>query len=500
MRVLVAGFQHETNTFALTPADWAAFGRGDFFPPFVRGHDLVERLRGAGLPASGFLRKAEHADWDVVPSCWAGASPSGRVTRDAFERIGNVMSEDLGRALAAGPLDGVYLDLHGAAVCEHLDDPETELMRRVRALTGSEVPLVASLDLHANVDRAMLEVADHLVAYRTYPHVDMVETGEAAFDLLERRIRTGARARFAMRRLPFLLPIVAQATLHDPAASAYRLLDALEGRHGGSASFAPGFPAADVPRCGAALWAYGVEAEAVVDRLHDEIVRTRAAWRPRLLTTRAAVKEALRLAGDATGPVMVADVQDNPGAGVDGNTTGLLHALLRAGAGRRWPGRIAVGLVHDPSAAALATRVGIGKSIEVRLGASVSTWTGTMSEPPVVAEARVRAISDGRVVLAGPMMTGARVDAGPSACLEVDGILVAVSTGRTQMLERSLFRMVGIEPERMKVVVVKSAVHFRADFDAVAGGCLLAKAPGPMAGDPADLPWTRLPAGVSPAA
>ncbi len=497
MRVFVAGFQHETNTFAATPAGWDAFKRGDFFPPFVRGPAMLDRLRTAGVPASGFLTRAAEAGCEIVPSCWAGASPSAAVTRDAFERVRAAMRDDLAAALAEGPLDGTYLDLHGAAVCDGLDDPETELLRDLRTLAGKDVPIVASLDLHANVDGAMLEAADYLVAYRTYPHIDMVETGRAAFDLLIQRSRSGERPRMAFRRLPFLLPIVSQATFHDPAASTFRLLDELVREHGGNASFAPGFPAADVPRCGATIWAYGPGAERIVAGVERYVIDHRDQWKPHLLDAGAAVAEALQQAESASGPVVIADVQDNPGAGADGNTTGLLRALLRAGAGRRWPGRIALGLLYDPATAERAAGMPLGTRFDVRLGAAVATWSEDVSEPPVVGSALLQATADGRAVLCGPMMTGARVEAGPSACLEIDGVLVAVASARTQMLDRALFRMVGIEPDAMKIVVVKSAVHFRADFGTVMSGCILAKSAGPMAADPADLPWTRIDGGIS---
>ena len=496
VRVFVGGFQHETNTFAARPAKWDAFKSGDFFPPFARGQAMLDRVRAAAVPATGFVARALERGWKIVPSCWAGASPSASVTRDAFERIRTAMQADLVAALAAGPLDGIYLDLHGAAVCEHLDNPETELLRALRALAGDGVPLVASLDLHANVDRAMLDAADYLVAYRTHPHVDMVETGRAAFDLLADCRRSGERPRAALRRLPFLLPIVSQATVHEPSASTFGLLADLVRRHGGSASFAPGFPAADVPRCGAAVWAYGAGAKRIVDGVYRHVVDRRYLWKPRLLDADAAVAEAIRQAEGAAGPVVIADVQDNPGAGADGDTTGLLHALLRAGAGRRWPGRIALGLLHDPATAALAAGLLPGAGFDVRLGASVTTWSGARSEAPVAGRAVVRKTTEGRVVLRGPMMAGMTVEAGRSASLEIDGILVGVASARTQTLDRALFRMVGIEPDAMKIVVVKSAVHFRADFCAVMAGCIPAKSAGPMAADPADLPWTRLDLGI----
>jgi microcystin degradation protein MlrC len=192
------------------------------------------------------------------------------------------------------------------------------------------------------------------------------------------------------------------------------------------------------------------------------------------------------------GPVVLADTQDNPGAGGDSNTTGLLRALLQQGAGRAFPGQVALGLMFDPSTAERAVAAGVDATISAALGAAVPTFTGELSDPPLQGEFKVRAVSDGRVTLKGPMLTGLTVHLGACACLEIDGILVAVASGKKQMLDRELFRMVGITPEAMKVLVVKSSNHFRADFTPIASQIIVAKAAGPMAADPADLPWKRL--------
>jgi microcystin degradation protein MlrC len=204
------------------------------------------------------------------------------------------------------------------------------------------------------------------------------------------------------------------------------------------------------------------------------------------------VVQALATAGKVAAPVVIADTQDNPGAGGDSNTTGMLHALLQQGAGKVFPGQVAVGLVFDPAAAQMAFEAGVGAQIHCSLGKAVPIFTGQLSDPPLQARFNVKAISDGRCVLKGPMMTGVAVQMGPSACLEIDGILIAVVSGKVQLLDRELLRTVGIHAEQMKIVVVKSSNHFRADFTPIASEVLVAKAPGPMAADPADLPWKKL--------
>ncbi len=244
-RILIAGFQHETNTFAPSKATYASFERGEGFPAMVRGDDVLS-LRDVNIPAGGFIAAAERRGWMLLPVIWAGASPSAHVTEDAFERIAGEIVE----STRAGGFDAVYLDLHGAMVAEHTDDGEGTLLTRIRAVVGPGVPVVASLDLHANVTRAMLEAADALVAYRTYPHVDMAETGERAAALLQRLLEGRGPLHRAVRRLPFLIPINGMCTMLEPARAMYSLLQQGESGAVVSLSFAPGFPAADFPECG----------------------------------------------------------------------------------------------------------------------------------------------------------------------------------------------------------------------------------------------------------
>ncbi len=489
-RILIAGYQHETNTFAPSLADWAAFNTGEAFPAFVRGQAMVDLLTGVNIPVGGFMDEARRLQWTLVPSAWAGASPSSYVTQDAFERISQAILEDVRAALAQG-LDGVYLDLHGAAVAEHADDSEGELIARIRQLVGAHIPIVASLDLHANVTARMLRESDGLVAYRTYPHVDMAATGELAARLLQRRLKRGHKEPVYVLRLPFLIALNAQSTWMAPAQGLYAQLLELEREHGAMLSFCMGFPASDFEECGPVIWAHGEQARLAVEGLYAQAVQP-AQWRPEWQSAREAVSQALALAEVSEALVVVADTQDNPGAGGDSNTTGMLHALLQQRAGHRFPQQIALGLMVDPEAARVACEAGVGAQLDMSLGKAVPIFSGDLSDAPVQGRFTVRAVSAGACLLKGPMMKGSTIQMGPSACLEIEGIYVAVASGKMQMLDRELFRTVGIHPERMKVLVVKSSNHFRADFTPIASHVLVAKAPGPMAADPGDLPWKKL--------
>ncbi len=490
-RILIAGFQHETNTFAPSLADWPAFESGESFPPYRRGAAMQQSFVGVNAPIGGFIDAATRLGWTLLPSAWGGAIPSSYITTEAFERIVHDILEDVRAALPQG-LDAIYLDLHGAAVAQCADDAEGELLSRLRQLVGPALPIVASLDLHANVTHQMLDLADALVAYRTYPHVDMAATGELAAQLLQRRLRLGRKEPMVYRRLPFLIPLNAQSTWMQPAQRHYEQLVELDQRLGSVLSFCMGFPAADFAECAPMVWGYGEQAAQAVAALYDTVAEP-TQWTLDVLEARAAVTRAMALAEHADKPVVIADTQDNPGAGGDSNTTGMLHALLAQGAGRQYPGQVALGLLFDAAAARAATQAGIGAEIELALGTAVPTFTGQPSDPPLHARFKVLALADGACTLTGPMMTGLTVRLGACACLEIEGIRIAVVSGKKQLLDRQLLRMLGIHAEQMRIIVVKSSNHFRADFTPIASHILVAKADGPMAVDPADLPWTKLP-------
>ncbi|WP_429435916.1 M81 family metallopeptidase [Paraburkholderia sp. GAS33] len=484
-KILIAGFQHETNTFAPSPATYESFVRGEGHPPMARG-DAVLAIRDVNLPIGGFIQASERQGHTLLPIIWTAASPSAQVTEDAYERIvGEIVA-----AAGEGGFDAIYLDLHGAMVAQHVDDGEGELLARIRAKVGPSVPVVASLDLHANVTERMLASADALVAYRTYPHVDMADTGARAERLLVRLLDERKPLARAARRLPFLIPINGMCTMLEPARSMYEALGTLEQGPVVSLSFAPGFPAADFPECGPVIWGYGEEASAMrdaVDSLYDTMLRNEAQWAVPFLSPDAAVAEAIRLSATVQKPVVIADTQDNPGAGADSNTTGMLRALLDNGAQDA-----ALGLIWDPEAAAQAHAAGVGATLELALGGR----SGTPGDAPFIGTFEVVALSDGRCRYDGPMMHGMQVELGPVACLKIGGVRIAVSSTKAQMLDRNLYRVAGIEPEQMKILVNKSSVHFRADFQPIAHTVLVAKAPGPMTADPADLPWKRLARGI----
>lgn len=485
-RIVYGGFQHETNTFAPDLADWDAFMAGGGWPGLVSGDGVWPAIQGSNIPAAGFVEQALAAGDTVVPTTWCAASPSAHVERNAYERIAGLILDGIRNAL---PVDAVYLDLHGAMVAQHYDDGEGELLRRVRALVGDAVPIVASLDLHANVTSLMLAQADILVAYRTYPHVDMADTGARAWRLLKHRLATGKRPALAVRRLPFIVPICWQSTDIEPGRSLYRLLASLESEPARHLSFATGFPAADFPECQPVMWAYAAtqeEADALVAPLAEATHAAEPQFAGKLYSPDEAVRYAMSHAGSGK-PTVIADAQDNPGAGSNSDTTGMIRALLANKATKA-----AIGLIVDPESAAQAHAAGAGNRVKLALGGKA----GLPDDQPFETEFLVEAVSDGKAEATGPFYRGFHLDLGLAACLRIEGVRIVVASNKMQMADQSLFRVVGIEPTEQDILVVKSAVHFRADFTPIAREIIVATAPGSMPMVLTELPWTRLAEGV----
>lgn len=484
-RVAVAGFLHETNTFAVAPADMAAFIQGGGYIPLSRGAALLDNARNVNLGIAGALDFAREAGWEIVPILWAGAIPSAPVTRDAYEAIVSEIVEGLKNC---GPLDGIFIDLHGAMVAEHIDDGEGELLQRVRAVRPAE-PLAIALDLHGNITRRMFEHTDVLVGFRTYPHVDMAETGYRSAKALQALMDRPQGWHKAMRQGDYLIPIAWQCTDEEPAKGLYGMTVDLP-ENVLTASLFMGFPAADFSECGPSVFAYGWDRDAV-EACADKTMAALKAAEPSFAGTayqpEEGVAKAIALARDASRPVIIADTQDNPGAGGSSDTTGMLRALVACGAERA-----AIGCIHDPEAASVAHQAGEGMEIEISLGGK----SGIEGDEPFTARFIVEKLSDGRAHATGPYYGGTWLNMGPSACLRLGGTRIVVTSNLAQMADRALYRMVGIEPEKEAILVNKSSVHFRADFAPIAEKLLVCTAPGAMPISPAKLSWKHLRPGI----
>lgn len=487
MRIAIGGFQHETNTFAPSLATYEDFTRGGGWPPLLTGGDIFDGVAGINLPIAGFIEAMKGTPHTLLPTAWAAASPSAHVTEDAYERIAGRIIDALRQA---GAVDAVYLDLHGAMVTQHYHDGEGELLSRVRAVVGDRIPVVASLDLHANVTRQMLKHADVLIAYRTYPHVDMAETGSRVAHFLLRRLAGEARPQIASRAISYLLPLQAQSTMLEPAQSLYEELARMEGRSNLSLSFAMGFPAADFPECGALVFAYAQDtasAEHSAQTMAHLVEEREDQFDIPVYSPEEGIRLAAAMSGRDHRPVVIADTQDNPGAGGDSDTMGMLRALVGANAQRA-----AIGIIYDPDAAKAAHTAGRGNSIEIALGGK----SRIAGDAPFRARFSVEQLSDGKLTCTGPFYRGARMNLGLCARLRIGDVQVIVASSKVQLADQQMYRFIGIEPTQQAILVNKSSAHFRADFAPIAQEILVCKAPGPMLADPSEYPWRNLRPGL----
>ena len=481
-KIIIAGFQHETNTFAPTKASYADFVQGGGFPPLSRGADIL-KFREQNIPIGGFIQQAEQFGYQLLPVIWAGTSPSAHVEQDTYQRI----CDEIIASIQQHPAEAVYLDLHGAMVSEQVDDGEGELLRRVREAVGPDIPVIASLDFHANVTQAMFAHSDVLICYRTYPHVDMAQTGQRCAQVLDQIFR-GKKLHKQMYKLPFLIALNAQCTELEPTQSCMNLLEQLEQNNPVQMNFTPGFPAADFAECGGCIWGYSenaVQLDQAMQRYIAHVLQQETHWNMGFLSPDHAVQQALQLYQQhhSTKPVVIADTQDNPGAGGDSNTTGMLSALHR-----HQVKNALIGLIVDPAVVQQAYQLELGQHFYAQLGGT----SGIAGDAPFSAKFKIKAYSDGKFSYGGPMMHGVEADIGPSVLLEIDGIEIAVSSYKAQLLDRNMFRIFGVVPQDKSIIVVKSSVHFRADFQDMAAAILVAKAPGAMKADPNDLPWQKI--------
>lgn len=460
MRIAIGGILHETATFIDRPTRLSDFESG--FGLF-RGLAMIERFRGANMCPGGFLEAAEECGYEAVPLLWGFAYPSGLVDRQDYETLKAELLARLRDAeTTGGQIDGVLLDLHGSMVVDGIDDADGDLIAAVRSVVGWHRPIIVTTDLHSNHTPRRVAEADAIIGYDTYPHVDMAARGREAGRLMARTLRGEIRPVAALRQLPMFWSTPAQVTAHPPMDEVMRRVHELESRSGLlSVTVATCFPWADVPDVGASVIAVADGDRELAQRTADELGDWLWAYRERWYTPPFAVRDALAAGKCANRyPIFLADHADNTGGGSPGDSTEILQTFLDLGL----QDALLLYLV-DPAVAQQAHAAGVGARMQVSLGGKSSPVQG----PPVVGEAEVLAVSEGRFAYDGPMYAGLTGNMGMSAALRIGGVTVVVVTSREQPLDPGFARTLGIDCTRMKYVCVKSAAHFRSGFERLAG-------------------------------
>jgi len=456
-KVLTAEISHETNYFSLHKT-----GKKAFMDRYaLLGEAAIAERGDENTELAGFLDAGHAHDWQVVHALSAAAGPSGKIRRKAFDWL----CEPILVSIKKQQFDGLLLGLHGAMGLDFCDDGEGELLQRIRNLVGKELPIAITLDPHANVSEQMCELADIIVSFKTYPHVDMRDTGRHAGEILQRTMAGEIKPRTIFVSRPMLEEVNGGRTDIGPMieriakARTYETQDDVF-----AVSINAGFASAGVARVGPTVLVTGQgdfsAHTAFAETIADDI------WKRRfeVLNDYLSVTEAAKIAAayiSSRGPLVIADYADNPGAGGYGDSTELLRALLEAGVKNT-----CFGPMVDGEVAQILHSAVVGEQIQISLGGKTDPQFGG---GPLSLDAELVSISDGEFIGDGPMLHGLSGNFGPSAVIRVEGIEILVVSIPRQILDLQQFKAFGINPQHKRVVALKSMQHFRAAFEPIAG-------------------------------
>ncbi|MCJ7626683.1 MAG: M81 family metallopeptidase [Anaerolineaceae bacterium] len=478
-RIAIAGFSHETNTFSPIPTPYESLK--------FSGVEEYLTMKGQKLNSAilGFSDSAEKLGYEIELLFSAGTAPSNQVELEAFNKVMGRMTAEISEK---GPFDGVFLQLHGAMVYEGFNDGETEIIRRIRDVVG-DIPIVASLDLHGNITEESIDLSTALVSCREYPHIDFYKTGERCAELMEHAFGGGPLFK-AYRQIPFLPVLSTCSTFTEPCKSVYATIDEVEKDSCVlCVSIMEGFPPADAEFTGPSVFAYAITQEAAdiaVDRLYEGFVSRESAFTSNLPDAEQGVKEAIELAKNEEKPVIISDGLDNPGGGSTSDTVWLLEQLVAQDAPET-----ALGLMFDVEAAEQAHKAGEGSEITIDLGGKLMP-----DQKPFHGTFQVVKLYEGKFTGTGPLAGGMELDLGKLAQLKIGNVRIVVVSDRMQAADQSYFTVLGIDPKKMQILVLKSSNHYRADFQPISSHIIQVAAPAAMVEDPAHVAYKNLRDGI----
>jgi microcystin degradation protein MlrC len=470
MRLAALGLAHETNTFASTVTDYAAFEESGI----LRGDEIVRDYAESHATMAGFLDARDTYGVDVVPLLFTITDPTATITSDAFERI---CGEMLRMLREQGPWDGVLLAQHGAAVSADYPDMDGEVAARVRAIVGPDVPIGMAPDMHANLSQKMVEHTTAIVVYRTNPHLDPRPRALECADIIVRTIRGEVRPVQALEMPPVVINIVKQFTGEEPMRSLVRDCEAVIGRPKMlSASVAEGYPYADVAEMGMGFLAISDGDPAAAREAARWMARRAWDKREQFMADTPSPEAALRAAMAAPqGPIVLMDVGDNIGGGSPADSTILLEIAMRLGA------RDFLQTLRDPQAVADCIAAGVGATVSLNVGGKTDDRHGR----PVAVTGTIRYIGDGTFEEPTPIHGGFRFfNGGQTVVMETDNGVTLVLTTRL-IGNTSLQQMysVGVRPETKHIIVAKGVVSPRPAYAPIAAQVVLVNTPGVTTSD-----------------
>jgi microcystin degradation protein MlrC len=476
MKIVIAQMQHETNTFSPVPTPWEAFGNDG---PFV-DRAAYDAMKGTRLPMAAFIDLAEAAGAQIVTPVAAWANPSGPVDGQAYDRICQLICD----AVAKG-CDAVFLDLHGAmVVADRTDDGEGTLLEQIRAVAPT-APIAVSLDLHANVTDRMVRNCTAIAGYKTYPHVDQYESGELAGSIVLRAMKSEVKPVMAWGNIPLLAQTLRQNTGESPMKDCVDAARAAERSGLLAATAFGGFQAADIRDAGLSVVAVADgdlrQAQSTCQAILDIAWTHREQFIYHGEPLERALAKAQQLAAETGGPILLLDHADNCASGATQDTMYVLKAALQQGLTG-----IAVGPVRDPEAVAQMVNAGVGAKVTLALGGKMNMPAIKVRGEPLELTGVVRAITNGEYTITGPQFQGMRCYMGRTAVLDTGAAQIVVTEKNQEPWDRGVFTSVGIDPSRMRFLLLKSRMYFRPVFLPIAKGMVFCDSIGVGSSD-----WTR---------
>jgi microcystin degradation protein MlrC len=470
MRIVTGGISQETNTFQHELTTLADFQKGS--SRIDRGQEILD-LEGTGTIYGGIIAKAKEYDVELIPTTYGRAVPGGPVTREAFETMRDEILEGIRNA---GEIDGVLLGIHGAMALEHLPDGEGPLLTAIREVVGPEIPIVAPLDLHTNLSDEMMEQCDAFVGYKQYPHVDTPETGAQAMEILIKTIKGEIKPAMAFTRVPLIAPNQSMVTTwQSPLKTAIDRAREMETEEDVvAATVLGGFPFSDQEFTGVATIVVTNNDKAKAQKYADELAQICWDLREKFTIHPVPIADAIAeaMAGEPGSVYVLADISDSGASGTAGDGTAVLKGLLEANARSA-----AVAQIMDREAVAACIEAGVGATVTLSVGGKHDGLHGD----PVEVTGMVRLIHEGGFPMGGVMGAGTRSSRGKTVVLEINGpggIELQLTELRGHPNDLNFFRAFGIEPTERRILVLKSAAHFRAAFEPIATKVIEVDAPG----------------------
>jgi microcystin degradation protein MlrC len=475
--------QHETNTFSSLPTPYEAFAgtTGLSSPP--SGNEAAAAYGKVDMAFAAFLELGEKEGAEIAIPIAAYAEPSGPVSGEAFERIADRICEGV-----ADGCDAVMLDLHGAMVTEDFNDGEGELLRRIQQIKPN-IPVAVALDFHANLTEEMVANATVIAGYRTYPHIDMRETGQRAGQTLLHAIKGEIRPRLIWGSLPMMTHMLKQTPARQPMKDIMDLAIEAESSHVHSASVFGGFPLADIKHVSLSAVITSEADDEKAQVLLRELLEL--AWERRedfVFVTEPvtrSIEKAKAMSDD--GPVILADEGDNCGAGGSVDDMRVINEVLRQGLGN-----VVAGPIWDPEAVTAMAEAGIGAMVTVPIGGKTDSEMIGLKGEPLILTGIVKNITDGQFRIEGPMMTGFKVDLGGTAVLDTGAMELVVSRKRCEPFDLTFLTHAGVDPRLKNYVILKSRQHFRAGFEPIARHIIIVSGPGVCSSDYGKFPFRNL--------